>query len=57
MRLSGQKIIEGMNYIFRGQLLRSHRLSRQKTKRHVKSRYESRIVTVTIITIIADNER
>ena len=39
MRLSGQKIIEGMNYIFLGQLLRSNRLSRQKTKRHVKSRY------------------
>ena len=39
MRLSGQKILEGMNYIFRGQLFRSNRLSRQKSKRHVKSRY------------------
>ena len=43
MRLSGQKMLEAMNYIFRGQLLKSHRLSRQRTKRHVKSRYLSNV--------------
>ena len=43
MRLSGQKMLEAMNYIFRGQLLKSNRLSRQRTKRHVKSRYPSNV--------------
>ena len=44
MRLSGQKVLEGMNYVFRGQLFRSNRLRRQKTKRHVKSRYHCQTI-------------